>query len=150
MVTPNDAYGALAATLGERATLLGPLGPLTTYGVGGPAAVLVEVEGPADLDVVRAALHGWELPLFVLGRGSNLLVADAGFDGVVVHLGGGFAGLDLPRAAARAATRSSEPPIVRRERLWRSRCWLAASPMRDGRASPGPSACPDRSGVPFA
>jgi UDP-N-acetylmuramate dehydrogenase len=113
MVTPNDAYGALAATLGERATLLGPLGPLTTYGVGGPAAVLVEVEGPADLDVVRAALHGWELPLFVLGRGSNLLVADAGFDGVVVHLGGGFAGLDLPRATARAATRTSEPPVVR-------------------------------------
>src|SRR3984885_7578592 len=113
MVTPSDAHRALAATLGHRATLLGPLGPLTTYGVGGPAAVLIEVEGPADLDVVRAALRGWDLPLFVLGRGSNLLVADAGFDGVVVQLGSGFAGLDLPRATAGAASRTSERPVVR-------------------------------------
>ena len=113
MVTPSDAHRALAATLGHRATVLGPLGPLTTYGVGGPAAVLVEIEGPADLDVVRSALQRWELPLFVLGRGSNLLVADAGFDGVVVHLGGGFAGLDLPRATSRTGRRTSERPVVR-------------------------------------
>ncbi|HVT42549.1 MAG TPA: hypothetical protein VHD39_06150, partial [Acidimicrobiales bacterium] len=85
MVTPSEGHRALAAALGARATLMAPLGPLTTYGVGGPAAVLVELEAPADLEVLRAALRGADLPLFVLGRGSNLLVADAGFDGVVVH-----------------------------------------------------------------
>ena len=45
--------GALAKALGPRAELLAPLGALTTYGVGGPAAVLVEVEVPADLDALR-------------------------------------------------------------------------------------------------
>ncbi len=98
MVTLGAAHRALAEALGPRATLLAPLGPLTTYGVGGPAAVLVEVEGPADLEALRGALRDSELPLFVIGRGSNLLVADAGFDGVVIRLGAGFAALELPAA----------------------------------------------------
>jgi hypothetical protein len=55
-ITPSDEVRVLAEALGERATLMKPLGPLTTYGVGGPAALFVEVEGPADLDVVRSVL----------------------------------------------------------------------------------------------
>jgi len=105
-VTPGPRLRALAERLGARATLMKPLGPLTTYGVGGPAALFVEVEGPADLDTVRRALEGGErgggggaLSVFVIGRGSNLLVSDAGFDGLVVHLGAGFAGLELPERA---------------------------------------------------
>jgi UDP-N-acetylmuramate dehydrogenase len=97
-VTPSDELRALAEALGAQATLMKPLGPLTTYGVGGPAALFVEVEGPADLDAVRAVLadRASSLRFFVIGRGSNLLVADAGFDGVVVHLGAGFASIELP------------------------------------------------------
>lgn len=97
-VTPSEELRALAAILGDRATLLKPLGPLTTYGVGGPAALFVEIEGPGDLDGVRELLaaRAHDVPLFVIGRGSNLLVADAGFDGIVVHLGAGFASLALP------------------------------------------------------
>ncbi len=98
MVKLRAAHRALAEALGPRATLLAPLGPLTTYGVGGPAAVLVEVEVPADLDALRDALRDLDLPLFVIGRGSNLLVADAGFDGVVIRLGTAFAALELPAA----------------------------------------------------
>jgi UDP-N-acetylmuramate dehydrogenase len=98
VVTPGAAHRALAEALGPRATLLAPLGALTTYGVGGPAAVFVEVEVPADLDALRRALRDSELPLFVIGRGSNLLVADAGFDGVVIRLGAAFAALELPAA----------------------------------------------------
>jgi UDP-N-acetylmuramate dehydrogenase len=103
MVTPGPAHRALADALGARAAVLAPLGPLTTYGVGGPAAVLVEVEGPGDLDDLRAALRDSDLPTLVIGRGSNLLVADAGFDGVAVHLGAGFGGLTLPDRDAVAA-----------------------------------------------
>ena len=44
MVTPSDELRRLADVLGPRATLMKPLGPLTTYGVGGPAALYVEVE----------------------------------------------------------------------------------------------------------
>lgn len=119
-VTPSDEIRALADTLGARATLMKPLGPLTTYGVGGPAALFVEVDGPADLGEVRAVLaeRAGSLPLFVIGRGSNLLVADAGFDGVVVHLGPGFASLELPRSGRGAeeagpVVYGDEPLVVR-------------------------------------
>lgn len=89
-------YDALADALGSQAVRNGPLGPLTTYGVGGAAALLVDVEGPADLDEVRAVLAASGVRVFVVGRGSNLLVADAGFDGVAVRLGNGFGSIRLP------------------------------------------------------
>jgi UDP-N-acetylmuramate dehydrogenase len=60
------------------------LGPRTTMGVGGPARYFVEAQSEAD---VVAAL-GWAgsrgVPVRVLGGGSNLVVADAGFDGLVI------------------------------------------------------------------
>jgi UDP-N-acetylmuramate dehydrogenase len=87
----------LADALDRVADLLGPLaerdvalGPLTTYRVGGPAAVLARVESVEHLVAVHRALAGAgaeDLPLLVVGRGSNLLVADAGFAGVAVLLG---------------------------------------------------------------
>ncbi len=107
-MTPDDGHRlrALAEAVGDRATLGKPLGPLTTYGVGGPAALYVEVEGPEDLAAVRRAARQYAATLtsrpavFVLGRGSNLLVADEGFDGIVLHLGTGFGGIDLPAGTA--------------------------------------------------
>ena len=63
-----------------------PLGPLTTLQVGGPAHWFIEASAAAD---VRAAVE-WaaerKLPLFVLGGGSNLVVSDAGFPGVVLKI----------------------------------------------------------------
>ncbi len=63
-----------------------PLAPYTTLQVGGSARYFAE---PADEDEIVEAL-GWararSLPLFVLGGGSNLLVSDAGFDGLVLHM----------------------------------------------------------------
>jgi UDP-N-acetylmuramate dehydrogenase len=118
VVTPSAAARALATALGDRATLMRPLGPLTTYGVGGPAAVFVEVDGPVDLDDLRHALRDIDdeasLPTIVIGRGSNLLVADAGFAGVAVHLGNGFAGLEVPTesAASESAPAGSAPAEV--------------------------------------
>lgn len=62
-----------------------PLADLTTLRVGGPAGRLVDVDSEADLiDVVRTA-DADGTPLLVLGGGSNVLVADVGFDGVVVR-----------------------------------------------------------------
>jgi UDP-N-acetylmuramate dehydrogenase len=147
-VSPGAELRALAAALGDRATLLRPLGPLTTYGVGGPAALFVEVEAPADLDVVRAALadHAGSQPLFVIGRGSNLLVADAGFDGIVVHLGAGFASLDLPGSEAeddggasvvvRAGAALALPVLARRvaDAGWTGLAWAVGVPGSVGGA----------------
>lgn len=63
----------------------------TTYKLGGPCELFVEVD---DLDTLRSAgeaLRRDPRPVLVLGRGSNLLVADAGFRGVVLRLGASFA-----------------------------------------------------------
>ncbi len=75
-----------------------PFAELTTYRLGGPAAVLVRVGRAADLDALAGALP-FGVPTLVVGRGSNLLVADEGFAGVVIALDGDFAGLDLSGAA---------------------------------------------------
>jgi len=117
-VTPGDdpELHRLADVLGERATLDKPLGPLTTYGVGGRAALWVDVEGPEDLAVVRRACreHGATPPaVFVLGRGSNLLVADEGFEGMVLHLGAGFADIVLPAPADAPAEAGGPAGVVR-------------------------------------
>ncbi len=66
-----------------------PLGALTTWRVGGTAAVLVRVD-TLDALVAAARRIPRTVATLVLGRGSNLLVADAGFAGVVLALGPGF------------------------------------------------------------
>ena len=87
-----DAVEAACVVLGELAQRDRPLGALTTYRVGGPAAVLARVRRPADLQVVAAAASASGLPVMVVGRGSNLLVADAGFAGIAVVLDPGDGG----------------------------------------------------------
>jgi UDP-N-acetylmuramate dehydrogenase len=67
------------------------LGPYTTYRVGGPAALFVEAHSLEDLRVAGEAVAECALPVLVVGRGSNMLVADAGFPGLAVHLGEEFA-----------------------------------------------------------
>ncbi|MGO9855935.1 MAG: UDP-N-acetylmuramate dehydrogenase [Acidimicrobiales bacterium] len=147
MVTPGAALHAVADALGDRATLRKPLGPLTTYGVGGPAALYVEIDGPADLDLVRRALReaGAGIPIFVIGRGSNLLVSDAGFDGIVLHLGPGFAGLELPApstgrgqraAVVRAGAALALPVLARRvaDAGWSGLSWAVGVPGSVGGA----------------
>lgn len=65
-----------------------PLSPLTTFGIGGPAKHYVQVKNE---DEIRDAL-GWsreqDVPFFVIGGGSNLLIPDEGFDGLVIHIVG--------------------------------------------------------------
>ena len=71
-----------------------PLGPHTTLKVGGPAAAFVRAETPADVAAVAEICAAQDVAWLILGRGSNLLVADAGWPGVVVTLGRGFRGVD--------------------------------------------------------
>ncbi len=62
------------------------LAPLTTLGIGGPARWFVSAESEADIAEAAAWAREEDVPLFVLGGGSNLLVADAGFNGLVLHI----------------------------------------------------------------
>jgi len=113
-VTGRDAVEASARLLGERARPNVPVGPLTTYRVGGPAALLTEVNTEDDLRAVAQAVTATGIPVLVVGRGSNLLVADAGFPGLAVTLGGVFAELDLAATEVQAGGAVSLPVLARR------------------------------------
>jgi UDP-N-acetylmuramate dehydrogenase len=66
------------------------MAPLTTFRIGGPAALFLEPESEADLVAVAEAVRETGIPFVVVGKGSNLLVSDRGFEGLVVRLGRGF------------------------------------------------------------
>ncbi len=85
---------------------------MTTIGCGGPAAFVVAADGSQTLAAILDVARGYHLPWFVLGLGSNLLVADDGWPGVVIRLTGKLrecrrrgdglecgAGVSLPRVA---------------------------------------------------
>ena len=63
-----------------------PLAEFTTLGVGGPARYFVEVRSEEEIAEASAWARGRNLPLFILGGGSNVVVSDSGFDGVVLHI----------------------------------------------------------------
>ena len=63
-----------------------PMSRHTSLRIGGPAELMVFPEGLEELGRVMALSHGKGIPLFVLGRGTNLLVMDGGIPGIVVNL----------------------------------------------------------------
>lgn len=63
-----------------------PLAPYTTFNIGGPAKWFVEATTHAELREAIQYAHDRHLPYFVLAGGSNLLIADDGFDGLVVRV----------------------------------------------------------------
>ncbi len=70
-----------------------PLAPYTTFRVGGPADWLVLARGADDVKTAVTAAKDAQLPVTVIGGGSNLLVADAGVRGVVIRVHGGGAAM---------------------------------------------------------
>ena len=64
-----------------------PLAPLTTFRIGGPARWFARAVTESDILDAVAFARERDLPLFVLGGGSNLLVSDAGFPGLVLQIG---------------------------------------------------------------
>ncbi len=67
-----------------------PLSKHTTYRIGGPAALFVECGNLADLALVTDVLAASRVEWTVLGKGSNVLAADSGYDGAVIVLGKEF------------------------------------------------------------
>lgn len=93
---------ALSAVEGVTVERDSPLGELTTYRIGGTAALMVSVGHSVALIEVGRILSETGAPVVVLGRGSNVLVADTGFDGVVLRLVADFEAISIPTVGAAA------------------------------------------------
>lgn len=61
------------------------LGPFTTFKIGGPADLYVEAQSAQELHDILVTAQRLALPFFLLGLGANILIADAGFRGLVIH-----------------------------------------------------------------
>lgn len=90
-----------------------PLGPLTTYKAGGPAAYFAEVGSSHDLSALIESGLTARQPLLVLGRGSNLVVADSGFDGLVIKLMGEFTAASVSGTRVEAGGATPLPRLAR-------------------------------------
>jgi len=100
--TLADVGAALEARLPGRVRRNVSSAELTTYRCGGPLAVFVRAEHEDDLGVVAEVLRPASAPVLVIGRGSNLLIADTGFRGVAITLAGELEQLAIDRTSARA------------------------------------------------
>lgn len=102
----------LLPDLRGRLTANAPLAPLTWFRAGGPAQVLFE---PADADDLACALCRLppDLPVVVIGLGSNLIVRDGGVPGIVVRLGKGFSGIFVEGTRIRAGAGVPDVKVAR-------------------------------------
>ncbi len=109
----DELAASLEPVLPGRVERDAALAGLTTYRVGGPAAVLVRARREGDLAVVASALRRYRPPLLILGRGSNLLVADAGFAGLALLLEGEFEEITAGEGSVRAGGAVALPVLAR-------------------------------------
>jgi UDP-N-acetylmuramate dehydrogenase len=104
-----------------------PLAPRTAVRVGGPADLFVKPADGDDLAALLRACRDMGVPLFPLGGGANLLVADRGVRGVVVKLPGDFgAELDLGRRLVLSAGAPASRLVTRAQRRGLVGCEFAA------------------------
>lgn len=90
-----------------------PLSGLTTYRVGGPALVYFEPADVPDIEGLGEVLGDEDdVPILVLGRGSNLVVSDAGFPGLVVRLGMPFSWIRAHGPAGMVAGSATPLPLL--------------------------------------
>ncbi len=90
-VATETAARLLVERIGDRVRHDVPLAAMTTYRVGGAAAMFVDVVSVEDLQAIAEVRAVTGVPVLVVGRGSNMLVADEGFAGVALSVAG-FAG----------------------------------------------------------
>jgi UDP-N-acetylmuramate dehydrogenase len=98
----REKKGALEQQIRGRVRYGEPLDKHTSFGIGGPADIMVFPEGLEDVQATLTFCRSAGVPYLVLGGGSNLLVRDGGFRGVVLHMGGVFPQLACEEMRIRA------------------------------------------------
>ncbi len=103
---PSEIASQLAANAIGDVQINKPLAPYTSYRIGGPTAIWVAPAAEGDVGRILEFICHHDLPLFILGRGSNVLISDRGWDGVTLYLGDNLSEVrfDGPQAWALAGT----------------------------------------------
>ncbi len=91
----KDALSEIVTQPGTRLRFGEPLAKHTHFGIGGEASAYIEVSTVDELAALARFHRKWEVPVAVIGRGSNLLVSDKGFKGIGVRLIGELAKLEV-------------------------------------------------------
>ena len=82
-----DFYKALVTAVGEKQVRTdAPMSEYTTFRIGGPADYLVTPRDEKALEAGLAVCKSYDIPYYIIGNGSNLLVGDDGYRGVIFHL----------------------------------------------------------------
>lgn len=133
----EDLLCALAGVAGEDNVLMSePMREHTTFKIGGPADVFVTPDTEQGLVATLDTCYRCDLPLTIVGNGSDLLVGDKGIRGVVVALGEGLSNIT---STARMLRQQPAPCFPMSPRLPPKPTSPAWSPSR---ASPARSAAP--------
>ena len=91
-----------------------PLGEKTTYRSGGVCNIYIEVGTENDLQVIASRILDLDIPVAVLGNGSNLLVSDNGFNGLILRLGREFKSLSIEGETVVAGAAATLPVVARK------------------------------------
>lgn len=111
----NPAYvKELKKLIKGEVVLKEPLSRHTSFRIGGPANVWVEPDNVSDLKNTISFAKTRRIPFFVIGNGSNVLASDAGFSGIVIHLGSAcFKKIAIKRNLVTVGAGFSLPKLVR-------------------------------------
>lgn len=101
-ISSQEQVATAATQLEGIAIPQAPLRAYSTYRVGGPADLLAVCNSTDQLEAVAEVAQEMDLPVAVLGRGSNLLIADSGFRGLAIVLGRDFATCEVNRESCSA------------------------------------------------
>ncbi len=113
--TDTPAINQAAALLGARGERNVTIAPSTTYRLGGPAAIRMTVHNDDDVALLRKVVAETGIDVLIIGNGSNMLVADRGFAGLVVSLASAFAEIEISAGGVvRAGGAVSLPVLARR------------------------------------
>ena len=91
----KDALSEIVTQPGSRLRFGEPLAKHTYFGIGGEAVAYIEVSTVSELAALAHFHRQWDVPVAVIGRGSNLLVSDAGFKGIGIRFVGELAKLEI-------------------------------------------------------
>lgn len=86
MASVQELSSLISGSITENA----PLAPFSTFRIGGAAKIFVEPLSSDDVIKIQAFVLDHDLPFFILGNGSNVLISDEGWNGIVMNLETGF------------------------------------------------------------